>query len=49
MLNDVWAGLYDGQMLSLAAEYDVPIILMHNQTKEAYADVTKRGLQLFTG
>ncbi|HEL0592425.1 TPA: dihydropteroate synthase [Streptococcus equi subsp. zooepidemicus] len=41
MLNDVWAGLYDGQMLSLATEYDVPIILMHNQTEEAYADVTK--------
>ena len=31
ILNDVWAGLYDGQMLALAAEKDVPIILMHNQ------------------
>ena len=31
ILNDVWAGLYDGQMLALAAEKNVPIILMHNQ------------------
>lgn len=41
ILNDVWAGLYDGQMLALAAEKDVPIILMHNQKEEVYNDVTK--------
>lgn len=40
ILNDVWAGLYDGQMLALAAEKDVPIILMHNQKEEIYNDVT---------
>ncbi|MET3557238.1 dihydropteroate synthase [Streptococcus rupicaprae] len=40
IINDVWAGLYDGQMLALAAAYDVPIILMHNQTEETYDDVT---------
>ena len=40
ILNDVWAGLYDGQMLALAAEKQVPIILMHNQKEEAYGDVT---------
>ena len=34
ILNDVWAGLYDGQMLALAAEKNVPIILMHNQKKK---------------
>ncbi|HFI0790806.1 TPA: dihydropteroate synthase [Streptococcus suis] len=39
ILNDVWAGLYDGDMLALAAEYKVPIILMHNQKEESYADV----------
>lgn len=39
LLNDVWAGTYDGQMLALAAEYDVPIILMHNQAEEVYDDV----------
>ncbi|MGQ7461425.1 dihydropteroate synthase [Streptococcus suis] len=39
ILNDVWAGLYDGEMLALAAEYKVPIILMHNQNEESYKDV----------
>lgn len=34
ILNDVWAGLYDGQMLALSAEKNVPIILMHNQKKK---------------
>ncbi|SUO68561.1 dihydropteroate synthase [Streptococcus pyogenes] len=34
ILNDVWAGLYDGQMFALAAEYDAPIILMHNQDEK---------------
>ncbi|WP_159548105.1 dihydropteroate synthase [Streptococcus halichoeri] len=41
ILNDVWAGLYDGQMFELAAKYQVPIILMHNQKAESYQDVTK--------
>lgn len=39
ILNDIWAGLYDGNMLSLAAEYQVPIILMHNQKEETYSNV----------
>lgn len=41
IINDVWAGLYDGQMLSLAAEKKCPIILMHNQEEEVYGDVTE--------
>ncbi|HES7585283.1 TPA: dihydropteroate synthase, partial [Streptococcus pyogenes] len=41
ILNDVWAGLYDGQMFALAAEYDAPIILMHNQDEEVYQEVTQ--------
>ncbi|MGT2745305.1 dihydropteroate synthase [Streptococcus phocae subsp. phocae] len=40
IINDVWAGLYDGEMLSLAAAFDVPIILMHNQKEERYQDIT---------
>lgn len=39
IINDVWAGLYDGEMLSLAAEFDVPIILMHHQKEERYDNV----------
>lgn len=41
ILNDVWAGLYDGEMLALAAEKNVPIILMHNQKEEKYDNITK--------
>ncbi len=41
ILNDVWAGLYDGEMFNLAAERQVPIILMHNQSEETYDDVTQ--------
>ncbi|MFS1663826.1 dihydropteroate synthase [Streptococcus sp. zg-JUN1979] len=40
IINDVWAGLYDGEMLSLAASYQVPIILMHNQHQEGYEQIT---------
>ena len=43
ILNDVWAGLYDGEMLALAAEKNVPIILMHNQKEEKYDNITKEG------
>ena len=54
ILNDVWAGLYDGQMLALSAEKNVPIILMHNQKEEKYNDVTEnvdllRGLDKVVG
>ncbi|MCS4487420.1 dihydropteroate synthase [Streptococcus sciuri] len=41
ILNDVWAGLYDGGMLALAAQKNAPIILMHNQQEENYHDVTQ--------
>ena len=41
ILNDVWAGLYDGEMLALAAEKNVLIILMHNQKEEKYDNITK--------
>lgn len=48
ILNDVWAGLYDGQMLALAAEKNVPIILMHNQEEEKYNDITKEVCDFLT-
>lgn len=41
ILNDVWSGLYDGQMFQLAAETGAPIILMHNQCEEVYGNVTE--------
>ena len=41
ILNDVWAGLYDGDRLALAAEKKVPIMLMHNQKEESYQDITQ--------
>ncbi|CRH88692.1 folate synthesis bifunctional protein [Chlamydia trachomatis] len=40
ILNDVWAGLYDGEMFALAAETGAPIIIMHNQDEERYQEVT---------
>lgn len=33
LLNDVWAGRMDGEMLTLAAEQNVPIVLMHNRSR----------------
>lgn len=41
IINDVWAGLYDGGMLALAAEKNVPLILMHNQQEESYQDIVQ--------
>lgn len=32
MVNDVWAGLYDGRMHQVVRNYNVPICLMHNST-----------------
>lgn len=33
LLNDVWAGRMDPAMLTLAAERNVPIVLMHNRSR----------------
>jgi dihydropteroate synthase len=33
LLNDVWAGRMDSGMVSLAAERNVPIVLMHNRSR----------------
>ncbi|EHJ52129.1 dihydropteroate synthase [Streptococcus macacae] len=48
ILNDVWAGLYDHQMFTLAAQMEVPLILMHNQKEEVYHKVTRDVCQFLT-
>jgi dihydropteroate synthase len=30
MINDQWAGLYDGKMIDIVAKYECEIVLMHN-------------------
>ncbi len=40
IINDQWAGqINDGQMFKVAAEYNVPLILMHNQKGTEYRDM----------
>ena len=37
IINDIWGLQYDnGEMAELVKKYDVPIIVMHNQTDEIY-------------
>ncbi|HET7521961.1 MAG TPA: dihydropteroate synthase [Bacillales bacterium] len=39
IINDVWGAKADPDMANVAAEYDVPIILMHNRHDTNYRDV----------
>lgn len=42
MLNDIWGLQYKeepGQMAAVAAEYDVPVIVMHNQDNTNYQNI----------
>jgi dihydropteroate synthase len=39
IINDVWGAKADSQMAAVAAEYNVPIILMHNRSHTHYEDV----------
>ncbi|MDQ0257887.1 dihydropteroate synthase [Evansella vedderi] len=39
IINDVWGAKADPNMASVAAHYDVPIILMHNREKAQYNDL----------
>lgn len=41
LLNDIWGFLYDEKMAALAAEYDVPVCLMHNRDNTEYDDFVK--------
>ena len=39
MLNDIWGLQYDSALARLAAEHNVPIVLMHNQKDTRYDDL----------
>lgn len=39
ILNDIWGLKYDKDMAAVAAKYDVPIIIMHNQNTTDYDDI----------
>lgn len=36
MINDIWGAKYDPRIAKVAAEYQVPIILMHNRKEAVY-------------
>lgn len=38
VINDIWGAKKDPEMAKVAAEYGVPIILMHNRDNENYVD-----------
>lgn len=39
MVNDVWGVRADQDVLKLVAEYEVPVVLMHNQIENDYRDL----------
>ena len=39
ILNDIWGLKYDKDMAAVAAKYDVPVIIMHNQNTTEYDDI----------
>lgn len=41
MINDQWRGTYDEEILDVAAEFDAPIFLMHNNGHSTYDDVVE--------
>lgn len=49
LLNDIWGFRYDEKMAELAAEYEVPVCLMHNRDNLDYDDFmedVKKDLQI---
>lgn len=38
MINDIWGGKADSNIVQIAAKYNVPIILMHNRENAEYED-----------
>ncbi|AMX00693.1 dihydropteroate synthase [Rummeliibacillus stabekisii] len=38
IINDIWGATYDSEIAKVAAEYKVPIILMHNRQDENYGE-----------
>lgn len=45
IINDIWRGIKDPQMLSVAAELGCPIILMHNRDELDYQDLMEDMVQ----
>jgi len=45
IINDIWGAKADEQMASVAAELDVPIILMHNRRERNYQNFVRDVLQ----
>jgi dihydropteroate synthase len=41
IINDIWAAKADDQMAKVAADYNVPIILMHNRPEPNYQNFTR--------
>lgn len=41
MINDQWRGTYDEAILDVAAEFNAPIFLMHNNAHGTYEDVVE--------
>ncbi|UTL72836.1 dihydropteroate synthase [Bacillus halotolerans] len=39
IINDIWGAKYDPKMASVAAEHNVPIVLMHNRKERNYNDL----------
>lgn len=49
MINDVWGAKRDPEMASVAGQYDVPIVLMHNRTDMNYTSLIDDMKQDLTG
>lgn len=39
ILNDIWGLRYDKEIAAVAAQYKVPVIIMHNQADTKYGDI----------
>lgn len=42
MINDVWGFHADPELAAVAAQYDVPVVLMHNRSSWAHAEIKER-------
>lgn len=48
ILNDIWGLQYDkGEMVALAKQYEVPVVVMHNQNTEEYQEDRVEALRKF--
>jgi len=42
MINDVWGFHADPELAAVTAQYDVPVVLMHNRSSWAHAEIKER-------